>query len=376
MKWWFWLFAVCLSSVSWAALPQVNVDAEYYLLMDASSGRVLAEKNADVAVSPASITKIMTAYVVYEALEKGRIALGDEVVISEDVWRSVYGKGYSIMWLEPRDRVSVEQLLNGLVIQSGNDAALALAEYVGGSESAFVQLMNSTAKELGLDQSYFTNVAGLTDPNHKMSARDMVRLTQSMIARFPEHYALYREKEYEYNDINQRNRNALLWRDDSVDGVKTGHTEDAGYCLVSSAKRGDMRLIAAVLGTDSNKVRTVVSQQLLNYGYRYFETHTLYRVGDVLTQARVWEGVTDEVTLGVAQDLVVTLERGQYDQLKAEMDLTTERVAPVKQGDEFGVVRLSLDDEVLLEVPLVAQHAVDQGPWYKRILDAVLRWFA
>jgi len=263
-----------------------EVAAKNYLLVDVASGKVLAEKNADEKIEPASITKLMTAFVVYKEMEAGRLSMDDIVTISEKAWRM----GGSRMYLEVGSKVPVHELLKGLIIQSGNDASVALAEHIAGTEDAFVQLMNQHAVELGMNDTHFVNCTGWPDKQHLTTARDIAKLAIAIIHESPEHYSWYAEKEFTYNNIKQYNRNKLLWRDDSVDGIKTGHTESAGYCLVSSALRDDMRIVSVVLGTDSEKARANVSQALLNYGFRFFESHTLYNKGDVLSRPRVWGG--------------------------------------------------------------------------------------
>lgn len=347
-----------------------SLSASAYVLVDANSGEVLAEKQSDEALSPASITKVMLAYVVFDALSNQQVALDDQVTISEDVWRKVYGKGGSIMFLEPRDKVTVEQLLKGLIVQSGNDAALALAEYLSGSEEAMVDRMNETARALGMDRSQFKNVTGLTEEGHYMSPSDMVILTQSLVKRFPDYYRLFKEREYTYNSITQRNRNALLWEDESVDGVKTGHTKEAGYCLLSSAQRDEMRLIAVVMDSDGYQSRYKDSKRLLDFGFGRYETHKLYSNEQVLTNADIKKGELDKVALGLNEDLYITVPRGQYDQLKATMDVSLNKEAPIQQGDAFGSVKITLNGELVKEVPLIAQQSVPLGNWLKQIIDS------
>lgn len=347
-----------------------SLSASAYVLVDANSGEVLAEKQSDEALSPASITKVMLAYVVFDALSNQQVALDDQVTISEDVWRKVYGKGGSIMFLEPRDKVTVEQLLKGLIVQSGNDAALALAEYLSGSEEAMVDRMNETARALGMDRSQFKNVTGLTEEGHYMSPSDMVILTQSLVKRFPDYYRLFKEREYTYNSITQRNRNALLWEDESVDGVKTGHTKEAGYCLLSSAQRDEMRLIAVVMDSDGYQSRYKDSKRLLDFGFGRYETHKLYSNEQVLINADIKKGELDKVALGLNEDLYITVPRGQYDQLKATMDVSLNKEAPIQQGDAFGSVKITLNGELVKEVPLIAQQSVPLGNWLKQIIDS------
>jgi len=338
-------------------------------VVDFASGKVLAEKNPDAQVEPASITKIMTAYVVYKEIDADRLGMDDIVDISEKAWRM----GGSRMYLEVNTRVAVHDLLKGLIIQSGNDASVALAEHVAGTEQAFVQLMNQYAKELGMTNTHFVNSTGWPDKQHLTTARDIATLAVAFISEFPEHYMQYSEKEFTYNSIKQYNRNKLLWRDKSVDGMKTGHTESAGYCLVSSALRGDMRIVSVVLGTDSKKARANVSQALLNYGFRFYESHTLYDAGEVLSRPRVWSGEFETLTVGLDKDLAIAIPRGAYDNLDATMDIDKNIEAPVSKGQQVGVVKVSLDGKVLASVPLVALETVNEGNLLQQAKDYFLR---
>lgn len=344
-----------------------DFDASSYLLMDFDSGLVLAEKKPDLRVEPASITKLMTAYLVDKALAAGDISLTDQVTISEKAWRM---KG-SKMFIEVGKQVSVEELIKGMVIQSGNDATVALAEHVAGSEKAFAEYMNHQAAELGMNNTQFRNSTGWPHPDHYSTARDIAILSQAIIRDFPETYAYYREKEYTYNEIRQFNRNRLLWRDDSVDGLKTGHTEAAGYCLASSAIKDNMRLIAVVLGTKSDKARTQNSQTLLNYGFRFFETQKLYKASDVLKSARVWYGDSEQVALGVQQDVFVTIARGRYKDLDATVEIDNKIAAPIAAGQELGRLNVKLDDEIIVSQPLVAMSGVNDGGIVQKALDSI-----
>jgi len=368
------LFVVALMGFSFvhAAKPvpaPPEVAAKNYLLVDFVSGKVLAEKNADSQIEPASITKLMTAYVVYKEMDEDRLAMDDLVIISEKAWRM----GGSRMYLEVNSKVSVHDLLKGLIIQSGNDASVALAEHVAGTESAFVQLMNQYATELDMKNTNFVNSTGWPDKKHLTSARDIATLAAAIIREFPEHYSWYAEKEYTYNEIKQYNRNKLLWSDNSVDGLKTGHTESAGYCLVSSALRSDMRLISVVLGTKSKKARASVSQTVLNYGFRFYESHTLYEKDEVLSRPRIWKGEFEELAVGLNEDLSITIQRGAYDKLDAVMDVDKDIEAPVSKGQQVGVVKVSLDGELLETVPLVALETVDEGGFIQIAKDYILR---
>ena len=368
------ILAVLVPALSWGAKPIPNppeLDASSYFLIDFDSGRVLAEKNPDEPVEPASITKLMTAYLVDKAIADGDVGLSDLVTISEKAWRM---KG-SKMFVEVGKKVSVEDLMKGLIIQSGNDASVALAEHVAGSESAFAGYMNHQAKLLGMDNTYFINSTGWPDENHISSARDIATLTRAIIDEFPDSYQLYKEREYTFNDIRQFNRNRLLWRDESVDGVKTGHTEAAGYCLVASAEREDMRLISVVLGASSDKSRTQASQSLLNYGFRFFETHKLYRDDEVLKATRVWYGDQEQVSLGVGRDIFITIPRGRYRDLDASMEIDSEISAPVERGQALGRVSIKLDGEELLSEPIVAMQAVNEGSLIDRALDSIKLMF-
>jgi len=294
-------------------LPQLS--ASQYLLVDYLSGTELAAKDPDKRIEPASITKLMTAYVLYQELERGNIKLEDRVLVSEKAWKMEGSR----MFLEAGKKVPLERMVNGLIVQSGNDAAVALAEHASGSEENFVRKMNDNAKRLGMNNTNFVNVTGCPTPRHYMSARDIVILTRAVIKEYPEHYKMYSEKEYSYNGIKQYNRNKLLWHDETVDGVKTGHTESAGYCLLSSAQRGSMRLISVVLGADSDKTRSNYSQQLLEYGFRFYETHKLYDANSVLTEARVWKGTKESVPTGIIEDFYVTIPKGNYSQLNQQI---------------------------------------------------------
>lgn len=372
LKLMFFVFALMNFTISSAALPvpaPPEVAAKNYLLIDFASGKVLAEKNADEQIEPASITKLMTAYVVYKEMDEGRLNMDDMVDISEKAWRM----GGSRMYLEVNSSVSVHDLMKGLIIQSGNDASVALAEHIAGTEATFVQLMNQYAKELGMDNTNFENCTGWPDKKHLTSARDIAKLSVAIIRDFPEHYAWYSEKEYTYNDIKQYNRNKLLWRDETVDGLKTGHTESAGYCLVSSALRSDMRVVSVVLGTDSEKSRASVSQAVLNYGFRFFESHTLYDEGEVLSRPRIWKGEFETLTVGLSQALAISIPRGAYDKLDATMDIDKDIQAPISKGQPVGVVKVSLDGNVLESVPLVALEDVAEGSLFQIAKDYVLR---
>jgi D-alanyl-D-alanine carboxypeptidase (penicillin-binding protein 5/6) len=345
--------------------------AKAYILQDYDSKRIVAEKDSDQSIEPASITKLMTAYAVFTELKNGDITLEDKVTISEKAWRTPGSR----MFVEVGNQVSVEDLLKGMIIQSGNDATVALAEYIAGSEDTFAALMNRHAEEIGLTGSHFMNSNGLPDAEHYMSARDIALLAGRLIREFPEYYKWYSQKEFTYNDITQYNRNKLLWRDESVDGVKTGHTDSAGYCLVTSAKQEGMRLISVVLGTDSENARAEASQALLSYGFRFFETHKLYDGGNQLTTSRVWKGDSDTVSLGINEPLYATIPRGQYNLLDASMTINNLITAPVAEGKPLGMVHVKLGDTTIAEQELVALQAVDEGSFWQRIVDEALLYF-
>jgi D-alanyl-D-alanine carboxypeptidase (penicillin-binding protein 5/6) len=313
----------------------------------------------------------MTAYVIYNELEAGRLKMDELVTISEKAWRM----GGSRMYVEVDSKVSVESLLKGLIIQSGNDASVALAEYIAGSESAFVSMMNQYAADLGMTNTNYVNSTGWPHSGHRTTARDIITLSAAIIREFPDHYKWYSEKDYKYNNIKQYNRNKLLWRDNSVDGLKTGHTDSAGYCLVSSAKRSDMRLISAVLGTKSEKARSDVSRSLLNYGFRFYETHKLYSAGEALHQSRIWRGEVDQVSLGISSDLHITIPRGSYKRLKPSMDIDTKIEAPVEKGSQLGVVRIILNKKELSTTPLVALESVEEGNIFQLAKDYIISLF-
>ena len=351
------------------APPQVA--AKNYLLIDFDSGRILAEKDADVQIEPASITKLMTSYLVYSELEAGRLSMDEQVLISEKAWRM----GGSRMYLEVGSKVSVELLLKGLIIQSGNDASVALAEHIAGGEDAFVGMMNQYAANMGMSSTHYKNSTGWPDVEHLTTARDIATLAEAFIRDFPEHYKGYSEKVFTYNNIKQYNRNKLLWRDKTVDGLKTGHTESAGYCLVASAKRADMRLISVVLGTSSEDARASVSQSLLNYGFRFYETHKLYAAGELLNESRVWKGDKETVALGLANDMYVTIPRGSYKKMDALMDVDANITAPLKKGSHLGEVRITLNDKELSTMPLVSLQRVEEGSVFQIAKDYILQMF-
>ncbi|MBL1320152.1 MAG: D-alanyl-D-alanine carboxypeptidase [Methylophaga sp.] len=345
-----------------------TIAAKSYILQDFASGRIIAEQNAQQRLPPASITKLMTAYVVSHELLAGNIALEDDVLISEKAWRMVGSRSF----IEVNTKVPVEVLLRGMIIQSGNDAAVALAEHIAGSEETFAQMMNQYAQQLGMVDTNYRNSTGLPDSEHYTTAKDIAILSAAIIRDFPVHYKWYAEKEYTYNNITQHNRNKLLWRDTTVDGLKTGHTEEAGYCLAASAKRSGMRLISVVLGTRSENARAQETQKLFNYGFRFFETHDLYKAGHQVTTSKIWKGSEKELALGLAESLAVTVPRGRYKELVATTNLQQPIIAPVTQGSVLGEVEIRLDNKIVAKQPLIALTSVEQGSWWRRILDSIL----
>lgn len=365
------------------AIPPAPVPrGRAWILMDHASGTVLAGENIDQPLPPASITKVMTSYVVSAEIAAGRVRPDGMVRISENAWRSGgAGTDGSYSALAVGSEVPLDEVMHGMVIQSGNDAAIALAEHVAGSESAFADLMNAYARRLGLGNSHFVNAHGLTAEGHAMSARDIAILSSALIRDFPEHYALYKLKEYTYNGIQQWNRNGLLWKDASVDGIKTGHTQAAGYCLAASAQRGEQRLISVVLGVDTDnrsegfRAREEGNQALLDWGFRYYETHKLYDAGVAVSQPKLWRGEADSVALGLASPLLVTVPRGRYGELQPSMELPKQLAAPITKGQVIGKVRVSLDGQVLAERPLVALADAPEGGFFKRLSDDFWLWW-
>jgi len=348
-----------------------SLGANSYILVDFNSGDVLVESDPDLQVEPASITKVMTSYVVFTELAGGNINLTDTVVVSETAWRT----GGSRMFIEPSMQPTVEELMKGMVIQSGNDASVALAEHLAGTEEAFASLMNHYATQLGMTNSHFTNATGLPHVDHYTTARDVATLSIALIRDFPDFYRWYSEKEYRFNNIRQHNRNNLLWRDPAVDGLKTGHTEAAGYCLAASAKRDGMRLISVVLGSASESSRVNESQSLLNYGFRFFETIQLYKAGQELAQGKVWKGEADQIRLGIRDELFVTIPRGRYEDLDAQVEMRPELIAPIAEGEEVGQISIRLEDAEITSLGLVALETVPEAGFFGRTWDGMSMWF-
>ena len=348
--------------------PKLNLSS--YILIEANTNTVIAEFNSDNQIAPASMTKVMSGYVIADQIANGSISLDDKVLISEKAWKT----GGSKMFVEAGKRVSVKDLLSGIVIQSGNDATIAMAEYVAGSEEGFVDFMNAYASELGLTNSLFQNSTGFSDPNHFSSAKDLAKLTQALINNFPDHYATYKEKEFTFSGIRQLNRNKLLWRDDSVDGVKTGHTDSAGFCLISSAQRNDMRLIAVVAGSESENERLTASQRLLEYGFRFYATQKLVSQEIKVTTAKVWGGKTNEVALGSAKDIYLTLPRSEFKNIKANYQFNNNLQAPIKIGQMIGSIEFTSNDRVVLSAPLMAIETVEAKGFFGMLWSRLVYW--
>jgi D-alanyl-D-alanine carboxypeptidase (penicillin-binding protein 5/6) len=370
------LLLAAATALAHAAAPPVPpppvLKASSWVLVDQQSGQVIAGHRANEAVEPASITKLMTAYAVFQALREGKLKLDTAVPISERAWRSEGSRTY----LDLNSRVPVDVLIQGMIVQSGNDATIALAEAVGGTEETFAALMNQYAARLGMAQSHFQNATGLPGNNHKMSAADMAKLARAIIREFPEYYRWYSQREFTWNNIRQPNRNGLLARDPSVDGVKTGMTDAAGYCLVSSAKREDTRLIAVVTGTESMKAREDASLALLNYGFSFFETRALRKAGEELAVHRIYKASGGRAAVGLAQDLVLTLPRGQSERVEYTVELAPKVFAPLTKSDRVGTLRAMLDGKVVAEAPVSPLADVPRGNIFRRIWDTILSWFA
>lgn len=372
----FALFAVLLAGAAAAQAPQPVpappiIGASSYLLIDAQTGHELASLKPDEPLAPASLTKLMTAYVVFKAIADGQIGLDDAVTVSEKAWRT----GGSRMFIEVGNQVSVRDLLLGMIVQSGNDASVALAEYVAGTEAVFADLMNQYAEGLGMTDSHFVNSTGLPDDEHYSTARDLARVARAIVNEFPEYYRWYSVREFTWNEITQPNRNRLLWRDDSVDGMKTGRTDDAGWCLVSSAARDDMRVISVVLGTASDRARVDGSQALLNYGFRFFETRRLFAAGEPITEARIWKSANETTPLGLLEDLYVTIPRGTYDSLEMIREVPAVLSAPVSQGQPVAEIRIELNGETLSTRSLRALEDNPVGSLWQRMRDGISLWF-
>lgn len=370
------LALVLVSSIAGAAqLPNIpappDLGVKAYILIDYDTGETLAELEPDMRLEPASLTKIMTVYAVAEALRRNLIKLDDKTIVSEYAWKQEGSR----MFIDVDKPVTVDELLHGDIIQSGNDASVALAEHVSGTEETFATVMNQHAETLGMKDSRFTNSTGLPHPDHYTTARDMAVLSRALIHDFPDIYALFKIPEYTYNGITQKNRNGLLGKDPSVDGVKTGHTELAGYCLIASAQRDGMRLVSVVMGADSDGARTRASQALLNYGFRFYETRKLYGKGAKVATARVWQGEHEHVDLGVTKDVFVTFPRGRYDELNAKAEIATQITAPVAEGQQLGTVKVVLGDTSITTIALSALAEVPEGSLAGQLIDRVMMMF-
>ncbi len=349
--------------------PQIG--ASSYVLMDPHSGRIIMESNSNERLPPASLTKMMTAYIVERELAEGRIGMDDMVPISVNAWKTEGSRTF----VREGTQVRVEDLLKGLIIQSGNDATVALAEFVAGSEGAFTDIMNQQALLLGMRDTRFANATGLPASDHFSTAQDLAILARAIINDYPENYGIYAEKHFTYNNIRQPNRNSLLWRDPSVDGLKTGHTDEAGYCLVASALRDDTRLIGVVMGTSSNAARSQEMQKMLNYGFRYYESEKLFSAGQQLLESRVWGGQANTLAIGVKDEVFVTIPRGSKASLESVVDVDTVIKAPVSIGDEVGRVRVTLNGEVYVDEPVLALQDIPEGGFLKRLWDAIKLFF-
>lgn len=357
-------------SVPIPAPPMVN--AKSYILIDHDSEHIISEYHAGERLEPASITKIMVAYIVFQQIRAGKLKLTDKTMISDKAWRNLDVPGWikgSRMFAEVGSEVSISDLLHGLIIQSGNDAAIALAEHVAGSEENFAKLMNKTAAQMATSNTHFVNASGWPDENHHSSARDIALMSSRLIEDFPEFYELYAKKRFTFNNIQQNNRNTLLWKDESVDGIKTGQSSSAGYCLTASAKRNGMRLIVVILGAPSSESRLKYAQNLLNYGFRYYETHRLFSSNTALKEIRVWKGDADYLQLGLPKDLFVTIPIGQYDNIKPMLNVRRTIFAPVELNEEVGNLDIRLHDESLHVEPLVSLNKIARGNFFQRLVD-------
>lgn len=363
------LLLTCLITLpAIAQQPAISLDAKAFLLTDYQTGQALASKNANERIEPASLTKLMTAYVVFAALKQNRIALDQQVPVSERAWRMIGSR----MFIEPNKAVTVDQLIKGMIVQSGNDACIALAETIAGTEEIFVHMMNKEANRLGMKNTRFMNTTGLPDPDHYTTAYDLTLLATAIIRDFPDYYPLYSLKDYTYNDITQKNRNRLLWLDPHVDGLKTGWTESAEFCLITSAKRDNRRLLSVVIGAKSDKARSMESQRLLNYGFQFYDTLHLYKKNQSLTTIKLWKGTQDTLKAGFNRDVFFTLPKGQSDKLKATMEYKQPLVAPIVPGDRVGKVNFTLNGKPIATYPLVALETVESSNIIGRTWDSLM----
>ena len=375
-----------LSSKAVPAVPVINkplltpspptINSKSYILIDVNSGKIIAEKSSEEKLPPASLTKMMTLYVVSNALHNEQIHLTDNVRISHEAWKI----GGSRMFVKEGQEVSIEDLLKGIIVDSGNDACVAVAEHLGGSEAGFSEIMNQQAHDLGMKNSHFTDSTGLPDENLYTTAKDLAILGRALVNDFPQYYDWYKQKWFTYNGIRQPNRNRLLWRNSQVDGIKTGHTNDAGFCLVSSAKRDNMRLISVVMGSPSDSVRADDSERLLNYGFRFFETHELYKARQTIAEVDVYKGAINKLTAGVLQDRFITIPNGQYQRLSIKTNVTDSLVAPIAKNDKVGELVIQFDDKIIETYPLYALEDVQSGGFFTRMKDSIRlmfkRWFS
>ncbi len=370
--------ALVIAPISYAATiipdaPQIN--AKGYILIDFTTGKVIAETNADMQLAPASLTKMMTSYIIGKELESGNISNDDKVTISENAWAKNFPDS-SKMFIEVGTEVPVNLLNQGIIVASGNDACVAMAEHIAGSESAFADLMNAHAEQLGMSSSFFENSHGLDSSAHMTTPRDMAVLASAIIREVPNEYAIYKQKSFTYNKIKQYNRNSLLWdKSLNVDGMKTGHTSNAGYSLVTSATKGNMRLVTVVMGTESERSRKVESKKLLNYGFRFFETYTPYTAGEKFATNRIWMGDKEEVDLGILVETPITIPRGQRKNLKATFELDQQLTAPIAKGTVVGTLFLQLESEDVAQYPLVTLQEVNEGSFFSKIVDYIKLFF-
>ncbi|MDP1603217.1 MAG: D-alanyl-D-alanine carboxypeptidase family protein [Legionella sp.] len=348
-----------------------TVNAKSYIVIDVNSSKIIAEKNSEEKLPPASLTKMMTLYVISNALRNEQIHLTDKVRISHDAWKI----GGSRMFVKEGDEVTIEDLLKGIIVDSGNDACVAMAEHLGGSEAGFAEIMNQQAKDLGMKDSHFTDSTGLPNEQLYTTAKDMAILGRALVNDFPQYYHWYKQKWFTYNGIRQPNRNRLLWRNSQVDGVKTGHTNDAGFCLVSSAKRDNMRLLSVVLGSPSDSVRADDSERLLNYGFRFFETHQIYKARQPIAELSVYKGETDKLAVGVLQDQFVTIPSGQYQRLSISTKVPKDLLAPIAKDAPVGELVIQFDDKILASYPVYALNEVPSGGFFTRTKDAIRLMF-
>ena len=369
----FTFFLISALTICAAPIPQApSIAAKGYVLIEASTGKVLSEFNGDELLPPASLTKIMTSYVAAVEIREGRINLADQVPISVKAWRTPGSKTF----VREGTSVSLSDLLRGVIIQSGNDASVAVAEYIAGSEEAFAGMMNQHAEDIGMTRTDFRNSTGLPDREHLTTARDLVTLVRSLISEFPDHYKIYSEREFTYGGIRQNNRNRLLWRDKTVDGVKTGMTKDAGFCLVASAMREGMRLVSVVMGATDDETRMRETQKLFQWGFRYFETQTLFEPNISLQKTRIYYGEKEELELGIEEKLILTFPRGSYEDLESEIDFPSIIEAPIQIGQKIGELRVNLDGRELASVPLIARSAVLEAGFFSRASDAIELFFS